>query len=77
MQIHRLLSLAVLAAAGSLALAQAKSVEPPLVANSKTALVDTNSGTVQGFIHPGISTYRGIPYAKAARFQPGKTPAPP
>jgi para-nitrobenzyl esterase len=42
----------------------------PLIASSKVAVVDTESGQIQGFIHHGIYTYRGIPYAKADRFMP-------
>lgn len=42
----------------------------PLIASSKVAVVQTDSGKIQGFIHHGIYTYRGIPYAKAARFMP-------
>ncbi|QHV95096.1 carboxylesterase/lipase family protein [Spirosoma endbachense] len=40
----------------------------PLVTGSKTAVVTTESGSVRGFIHNGIYTYKGIPYAKAKRF---------
>ncbi len=42
----------------------------PLIASSKVAVVDTEAGKIQGFIHHGIYTYRGIPYAKAERFMP-------
>ena len=41
-----------------------------LMAGAGVAVVDTNSGKLQGFIHHGIYTYRGIPYAKAERFMP-------
>lgn len=34
------------------------------------AVPTTDAGKVQGFIRHGIYTYRGIPYAEAARFQP-------
>lgn len=44
---------------------QSKSSDP-MVASSKLAVVDTVSGKLQGFIHNGTYTYRGIPYAKAA-----------
>jgi para-nitrobenzyl esterase len=46
----------------------------PLVASENVAVVKTESGLVQGFIHHGIFTYRGIPYAKAARFMPPEKP---
>jgi len=42
----------------------------PLIASVKVAVVDTEAGKVQGFIHNAIYTYRGIPYAKAERFMP-------
>jgi para-nitrobenzyl esterase len=45
-----------------------------LVASKNVAVVKTESGLVQGFIHHGIFTYRGIPYAKAARFMPPEKP---
>ena len=42
----------------------------PLIASAKVAVVDTEAGKVQGFIHNAIYTYRGIPYAKAEQFMP-------
>lgn len=36
--------------------------------DSKTALVQTDKGKVKGFELDGISIFKGIPYAKAARF---------
>ena len=42
----------------------------PLIAKPGVAVADTESGKVEGFIHRGIYTYRGIPYAHAARFMP-------
>jgi len=35
-----------------------------LIASSKVAIADTEAGKIQGFIHHGIYTYRGVPYAK-------------
>lgn len=32
------------------------------------AVVETQSGTVQGYVHNGVYTYHGIPYATAERF---------
>lgn len=46
----------------------------PLVASRNVAVVKTEQGSVQGFIHRDIYTYRGIPYAKAARFMPPEKP---
>jgi para-nitrobenzyl esterase len=34
------------------------------------AVTDTESGKVRGYIHNGIYTYKGIPYAQAERFMP-------
>jgi para-nitrobenzyl esterase len=42
--------------------------EAPLVTGSNTAVAQTESGKVRGYIHKGIFTYKGIPYAKAERF---------
>ena len=33
------------------------------------AVVETQSGTLQGFVHNGVYTYRGIPYAQAGRYE--------
>jgi len=38
------------------------------------AVTNTESGKVRGFIHNGIYTYKGIPYAKAERFQAPQPP---
>jgi len=47
----------------------------PLVARAGVAVVETEAGMVQGFIHRGIYTWRGIPYAQAARFMAPQAPA--
>lgn len=41
-----------------------------VIAGPTVAVADTQTGQVQGFVHNGIYTYRGIPYATAERFQP-------
>lgn len=46
----------------------------PLVTGNQTALVKTESGSVRGYIHDGIYTYKGIPYAKADRFMAPSKP---
>jgi para-nitrobenzyl esterase len=74
MKLNRVLIFAFLASA-SLMAAQANSSDP-LVASPKVAVVETESGKVQGFVHRGIYTYRGIPYAKAERFMPPEKAAP-
>ena len=48
----------------------------PLIAQAGVAVVDTAAGKIQGFIRNGIFTYRGIPYATAARFMPPEKVAP-
>jgi len=47
----------------------------PLVVGEKTAVVKTESGAVRGYIHHGIFTYKGIPYAEASRFMEPTKPA--
>ena len=41
---------------------------PEIQASESTAVVDTESGKVAGYVADGIHIYKGIPYAKAARF---------
>ena len=41
-----------------------------IVASSETAIAQTESGKVGGFLQDGIYIYKGIPYAKAERFMP-------
>lgn len=36
------------------------------------AVVETKSGSVQGYVHSGVYTYHGIPYAQAERFEEPK-----
>jgi para-nitrobenzyl esterase len=52
----------------------------PVFAQLKTgeniAVTNTESGKVRGYIHNGIRTYKGIPYAQAARFMPPQKPKP-
>jgi para-nitrobenzyl esterase len=64
--------LALVLAAGTV-IAQVDS-SAPLVASRNVAVVRTEQGSVQGFIHHGIYTYRGIPYAQASRFMPPEKP---
>lgn len=42
----------------------------------KVAVTGTESGQVRGYINNGINTFKGIPYAQAARFMPPQKPAP-
>ena len=48
---------------------------PPLVASANQAIVQTAYGKVRGYIHHGVFTYKGIPYATAGRFQAAQKPA--
>ena len=47
----------------------------PLIARPGVAVVPTGTGEVEGFVHRGIYTFRGIPYAHAARFMPPESVA--
>ena len=47
----------------------------PIIADS-SAITATGSGSVKGYIHNGIFTFKGIPYAQADRFEAPKKPAP-
>ncbi len=40
-----------------------------LQTGSDVAVTDTESGKVRGYIHNGIFTYKGIPYAQSERFE--------
>ena len=49
-------------------------LQAQLVTGEEVAVTDTEAGKVRGFIQNGIYTYKGIPYAEAARFEmPKKT----
>lgn len=52
-----------------LSVAQPKADMLPIVAGKGIATVPTESGPVRGYIHNGTFTFKGIPYAKAARFE--------
>lgn len=60
---------AALALALAIAATAAHAENDTLLAGPGVAIAQTQSGRVQGFVHDGIFTYRGIPYATAARFQ--------
>jgi para-nitrobenzyl esterase len=45
-------------------------------AGKDMAVVETESGKVKGYVHTGIYTYKGIPYAKAERFMAPVKPQP-
>ena len=47
-----------------------------LETSTKSTTVQTRSGAVAGYIEDGVYIYKGIPYARADRFQPATDPAP-
>src|ERR1700712_4572647 len=47
-----------------------------VIAGDNIALASTESGKVAGYIHNGIYTYKGIPYARAERFMAPVKPTP-
>ena len=53
-----------------------KKTPDPLLAGEEIAVTNTESGKVRGYIHNGIFTYKGIPYAKADRFMAPEKPTP-
>lgn len=69
----KLLISSLLAIAVALGVAHAAHAKGDSVAAGPTiAIADTQAGKVQGFVRNGVYVYRGIPYAKADRFQPPK-----
>jgi len=50
--------------------------ELPIQTGKDVAVANTESGKVRGYIHNGIFTYKGIPYATAERFMPPEKPKP-
>src|SRR3984885_1016431 len=53
-----------------------KKTPDPLLAGAEIAVTNTESGKVKGYMHNGIYTYKGIPYAKADRFMAPEKPTP-
>lgn len=47
----------------------------PIVTGKDVAVVPTESGKVRGYVHNGTFTFKGIPYAKAERFQAPTKPS--
>lgn len=47
----------------------------PLIAEKTIAVVPTAYGKVRGYVHDGIYTFKGIPYASAKRFMPPEKPS--
>jgi para-nitrobenzyl esterase len=68
--------LSLTAACQQPSLIAARRQSPPLIAEKNTAIVPTTYGKVRGYIHQGIYTFKGIPYAAARRFMPPEKPSP-
>ena len=49
-------------------------VHHELETSAKAATVQVQSGAVAGYVEDGVFTFKGIPYAKAERFQPATDP---
>ena len=78
LQMVTLLSAAALlvAACSTPVTRQASPAAAPLETSAKAATVSTQSGPVAGYIDDGVFIFKGIPYAKAARFMPAEDPDP-
>ena len=63
-------------AALALCASAAFATDDRLLAGPGIAVVQTKSGTLQGYVRGGIFTYRGVPYAEAERFMPPHAVAP-
>ncbi|HEY4325923.1 MAG TPA: carboxylesterase/lipase family protein [Mucilaginibacter sp.] len=48
----------------------------PVTAGEDIAVTSTESGKVKGYVHNGIFTFKGIPYAKSDRFTAPQKPTP-
>lgn len=51
-----------------------KAAVTPIMAGKNIATVPTESGQVRGYVHNGTFTFKGIPYAKANRFEASTKP---
>jgi para-nitrobenzyl esterase len=54
----------------------AEAQTPTIVASKNVAVVQTTYGSVRGYMHNSIYTFKGIPYGKAERFMPPQNPTP-
>ena len=73
MNVTRLASWTALLALGATG-AMAQNASSPFTATADDAVVATAQGDLLGFTDNGIYTYRGVPYAKAARFMAPEAP---
>ena len=51
------------------------SAQDIVITGSEVPVTETESGTVRGYIHNDIYTFKGIPYAQAKRFEAAEKPA--
>jgi len=58
------------------ALSFSQGTNAAVVVGKAIAVAETESGKVRGYIHNGIFTYKGIPYAQADRFMAPQKPTP-
>src|ERR1044071_882174 len=54
--------------------ANAQKASTPLVTGANVAVVQTQSGKVRGYVHSSTYIFKGIPYAKAKRFEAPQPP---
>ncbi|MFM6948879.1 MAG: carboxylesterase/lipase family protein [Aquirufa sp.] len=50
------------------------SLQAQVTTGQNVAVVSTDAGKVRGYVHGGIYTYKGIPYAEAERFETAHKP---
>ena len=50
------------------------SAQDVVITGSQVPVTETESGTVRGYIHNDIHTFKGIPYAQAKRFEAAEKP---
>lgn len=55
---------------------QSGAQQGPILSSSKEAIATTSAGKVIGYIDDGVYVFKGIPYAKAERFQAPEDPEP-
>ena len=51
------------------------SAQDVVITGSQVPVTETENGTIRGYIHNDIHTFKGIPYAQAKRFEAAEKPA--
>ena len=69
-------ALIILSACGGRPVRHAAECSGSLNSSAKASTVQTLSGPVAGYVDDGVYIYKGIPYARAERFQPAVDPEP-